>query len=579
MAHRPVGILPEDAFDGQPFVSDALAFVAQARIDNRDELLARLGVPRNQRLGDGDVLGLAYRRWGEDCVHHAFGDFAYVAWHRDSGRISAGVDPIGMVPLYYAQNPAGLLLSTQLGALLAYRKVPRDLNLKALGLLAAPKIEAGTTPYAHISRLLGGERLTFQNGTLGITHWWRPDSAPITRYRDPRDYAVAASELFGHAVKARLRARDGIAATMSGGLDSTLVASSAARALAQEGGSLTAYTSVPEPGLVPDLRSGWDADDSPFARSVAALHGNMAHVLVTPGERCALDIVPPIHERSHTPVRNGANHVWMTRIAEAMEEKGQRVLLVGEKGNAAISTESDWYIAGPLRELRAGLLLGLLRSDARRGGRTVRQALFGDVVGWRMKAAARRLLRRPVPRTVYRAGAFLFTQAFRAAVAEDLSGQPAGAGRAAFTRFATAPIKTWAADSLAQWGIERRDPCADRRLLELLLTFPAEGLFIGGLDRGLARAMGEGLVPHNIRFRQTRGEQVPEMMAIIAAHRDTYLAALESASSSPAYRAIFDVGRVHQVLDRICEGTANREQAASLDRALDVGLFLKEAGA
>ncbi len=113
----------------------------------------------------------------------------------------------------------------------------------------------------------------------------------------------------------------------------------------------------------------------------------------------------------------------------------------------------------------------------------------------------------------------------------------------------------------------------------MLLTFPPQGLFIGGLDRGLARAMGEGLVPDTVRFRQTRGEQVPEMMAIIAAHRDTYLAALESASSSPAYRAIFDVGRVRQVLDRICAGKANREQAAGLDRALDVGLFLKGAGA
>ncbi len=426
LVHRPAGILPEDSFDRQPFVSDSLVFVAQARIDNREELLTRLGTPREQRsrLCDGDVLRLAYQQWGEDCVRHVYGDFAYAAWHRDSGRISAAVDHIGMVALYYAQSPAGTLLSTQLGALLAHPKTPRDLDLTALGLLAAPKIAAGTTPYAHISRLLGGERLTAGNRAPGVARWWRPDAAPVTRYRDPRDYAAAASEVFGCAMTARLRASGRIAATMSGGLDSTLVASSAARALAPEGrphrlhvGSRAGTRS----------RSAQRLGRGRFAfrqggRGASRQHG-----------ACAGDAARTLRARHRAAdprtlahaVRNGANHVWMARIAEAMEEKGEAGALVGEKGNAAISTESDWYIAVRCGSCARDCCSACLVRIARRSGRSVRQALFGDVIGGRMKAAARHLLRRPAPRTVYRAGAFLFTQAFRDAVAGDLSGQPA----------------------------------------------------------------------------------------------------------------------------------------------------------
>ncbi len=53
----------------------------------------------------------------------------------------------------------------------------------------------------------------------------------------------------------------------------------------------------------------------------------------------------------------------------------------------------------------------------------------------------------------------------------------------------------WAADAIAQEGIEDRDPTGDRRLIELLLSFPLEAFSIAGWPRGLARAMGQGLIP------------------------------------------------------------------------------------
>src|SRR4051812_37278250 len=61
------GFVPEDAFDRQPLLDGKRVFVCQARLDNRGELLRRLGLGPD--LADSDLLAAAYDRLGERCVH------------------------------------------------------------------------------------------------------------------------------------------------------------------------------------------------------------------------------------------------------------------------------------------------------------------------------------------------------------------------------------------------------------------------------------------------------------------------------------------------------------------------------
>jgi len=93
-------------------------------------------------------------------------------------------------------------------------------------------------------------------------------------------------------VAARLRAVGGVATTLSGGLDSSLVAATAARQLAGRRRAHRLHLR-PRAGMAA-RRGGWDADDGP-SRPVAAMHPNMTHELVRPDGRCALDIVGDIH--------------------------------------------------------------------------------------------------------------------------------------------------------------------------------------------------------------------------------------------------------------------------------------------
>lgn len=579
VAAAATGILPEDAFDTQPLVSETLVFAAQARIDNREELLEQLDeMPeRGVALADSEVLACAYRRWGRDCVQRVQGDFAFAAWHRDSGALFASVNHLASVQLYYAQSGRMLFAATQLGALLAHPRTPRDPNLRALGLLIAPKIEAGTTAYRDIRSLMGGHCLAWRAGTLSIERWWNPDRTVRARHRDPRDYACEAREVFDRAVAARLRAVGGVSSTLSGGLDSTLVAATAAGQLADRGETLDAYTSAPEPGVTCAERPGWDNDDTPFAAAVAACHPNMRHAVVSPTGTSPLDVLPELHARSHTPVRNGVNLPWFSRILAMSAAAGRRVLLSGDKGNATLSPGSDWATGAPQNELPLGLAIRLARTEAQCGGPPALHTLVGAALGPGLRERLRPL--RGLPPARQRPGGHLLDPGFYARHSDALETFAPHNGRDALSDFMVAPFRGWSLDPMAHSGVEIRDPSGDRRLIETVLTFPWEGLFIGARGRGLARAMGEGRVPDSVRLRQTRGEQVPEIAALIVAQRERYLAALARATRSDAFRSTFAVDRVRATIEGLGDDNDSRYRAHSLIRVLDVGLFLAGIGA
>src|SRR5205085_2633911 len=145
----------------------------------------------------------------------------------------------------------------------------------------------------------------------------------------------------------QLRSSTAIATTLSGGLDSGLVTTGAARELERRGERITAYTSVPAKGFVPSQRPGGEADDGAYAREVAGSAPNIDHVLVSPDGFCTLDVIPAIHEQSCTPTKSVTNLLWLDPISRRVADRGERVLLMGQTGNATISFSG----AGALHEL------------------------------------------------------------------------------------------------------------------------------------------------------------------------------------------------------------------------------------
>ena len=198
-----------------------LSITADARIDGREELIAKLPrAPETQN--DSELILLAYETWGEDCVKHLIGDFAFAISDDRTRRLFCARDHFGVKPFFFTHVANTFKFSTNLNSL---RTGSDALNETAIGdyLVFGLNQDLSSTTLRDIQRLPPAHSLTIQNGSLSIRRYWIPDTSKEIRYRDRDSYVERFNELLQFAVQDRLRT-DRVAVSMSGGLDSTSLA-------------------------------------------------------------------------------------------------------------------------------------------------------------------------------------------------------------------------------------------------------------------------------------------------------------------------------------------------------------------
>lgn len=571
------GLLPEDRFDAQPLISEdgSLLLVCQARLDNRDELIDALGISDrpSQDLPDSFILQRAFLKWGEACMERLTGDYAFAAFSLLRNELFCATDHVGHYRLYYAVAGRQIVLSTQLTAIRECPAISVSLNEISLGLFAEARFHKGETPYREIQSLPGGHCLNWKRGDVQVRRWWQPELRPRTQFRNPADYVEKAQELLNRAVRSCLRSSTPLSATLSGGLDSGLVTATAARLLLEAGLQITAYTSAPQPENAMFQRRGWEPDDAPYAAQTAALHPNLRHIVLRSDSRVALDLMPQLHERSGTPVRNGANHLWIDSIAQAAVASGSRVLLTGALGNFALSYTGAGGFRELFRRLQLQAAFRLVMEMHRVGEKAAWKTIAGGMMPPRLFEILRyRLYEEKVAKDLL---VPMTSAAFRKRHHAKLRHpRPPQGTRQEFLRRATASMLIWAADPLPQWDIEMRDPTSDRRLLEGLLSFPLAAFSHAGRIRGLARELGKGILPDAVRLRRTKGEQAADYACSMARQSARYRQVIAMMAESQVCRSIFDPGAMQRALDIVSSGETSPHATAGIDRAVDAGLFL-----
>jgi asparagine synthetase B (glutamine-hydrolysing) len=154
-----------------------------------------------------------------------------------------------------------------------------------------------------------------------VEKWWRPDTTARDVHAHTRDYVDEARILFDSAVASRLRARGGVVATLSGSLDSTLVAVTAAGQMSAGGRVLEALTATEY------------EDDAAWAAQVAEFQPNIRQRMISNGDLTPLDLLPLAHKIAHTPVANPANLVWTWQMTARAAHNRVRVILSAEHGS------------------------------------------------------------------------------------------------------------------------------------------------------------------------------------------------------------------------------------------------------
>ena len=131
--------LPEDDPREPPLIGGGkVMLAADVRIDNRSELIARLGTDaaRAAAQSDSALLLEAWLKWGEQCLDHIVGDFALAIWDDERRQLIMARDATGQRPLFFATtdtasvaSPEGAsrkaLAARRAGAVASTREIPR----------------------------------------------------------------------------------------------------------------------------------------------------------------------------------------------------------------------------------------------------------------------------------------------------------------------------------------------------------------------------------------------------------------------------------------------------------------------
>jgi asparagine synthase (glutamine-hydrolysing) len=261
----------------QPATLDGDVWItADARIDGRADLVRKLEAGGRTAVPAGDDACLilhAYHVWGEHCVDHLLGDFAFAIWDERSRRLFCARDHFGVKPFYYAAVEGGIVFSNTLGCVRLHPEVGHGLNEMSVAdfLLFGCHHDPTATTFTRIQRLPPAHAISHGGGTAKRRYWSLPAGGRI-RYRKPADYVDHFRALLRDAVGDRIRdSRPAI--WLSGGMDSTAIAATAQRVLTAGGVSLPlrAYTVVYE--------SLFDDDERRYAEIAAREIGVCARYL------------------------------------------------------------------------------------------------------------------------------------------------------------------------------------------------------------------------------------------------------------------------------------------------------------
>lgn len=355
LGHRRLSIIDTSSAGHQPMVDEStgVALTFNGEIYNYIELrteLESLG-QRFQSHSDTEVLLRSYLAWGEQCVNRFNGDWAFVIWDPRSRKAFLSRDRFAVKPLYLTRARGTLSISSEPKALLELYPELRRVNERALY-----RFLKESSLYDHTDCFYEGIQLLqpahygiykLDGDSLGIERYWDwPNGENATN----KDMQSQFDDLFEDAVRLRMRSDVPIGITLSGGLDSTSVMSTAEKHLGGGSTRITAFTSVYD-----------DQSNAPLVdeRKWAALAvQNCTHVnlqLVDAPSHLWLQTLRQIIRHMDGPGYSPAVFpLW--HIASSASHQGVKVLLEGQGADELLGGYTD-YAAAALLEKLGSLLI------------------------------------------------------------------------------------------------------------------------------------------------------------------------------------------------------------------------------
>jgi len=268
---------------------------------------------------DTEVIAHAYERYGDACVSHLEGMFAFAIWNAAEQTLLLARDRMGEKPLYYYSGPTGFVFGSELRALLEHPAVPRELDLAGLArYLAYEYVPAPSSILAGIAKLPPGCLLTVRPGDKPrLTRYWEPLPSPDPG-PDEQEWATRLRHQIEASVQRQLVSDVPLGIFLSGGIDSGAIVATAARL---------------SPAPLRTFSIGFDEptyDERPFARRVARQWGtDHSEAVFTAAQ--ALDLLGDVGHLLDEPLADPA--FLPTYLLSRLARRSVTVALSGDGGD------------------------------------------------------------------------------------------------------------------------------------------------------------------------------------------------------------------------------------------------------
>jgi asparagine synthase (glutamine-hydrolysing) len=513
LGHLMLRTTPESLHETQPLLDGPgnLCLTFNGRLDNRDELIDLLyerGGADAAGLPDSAIVIRAYEHWGLDSVEHLRGEYAFALWDRRERRLVLVRDALGTRTLYYSWNGRTCVAASELHQVLLHPFVSLSPNEGMIGeYLCGLLYQKDETLFRDVRRLAPGEMAVVDAGGFRLRRYYEPQPQKVIQYRNPDEYVDHFLDVFGQAVRSRMRAIDGVGAQLSGGLDSSTVVG-VAQSLRRRGEFSddrfeTFSLCFDDPAC----------DERKYFEAVIDMCGVDAHVL-KPHPLDMATLVSVIRRYRNFGEHPTSAIQWS--VYSRMRERGLRVLLSGLGGDEQLSG-SDQYYADLLWEWRIGELVRKYRTD--RAFRILpgnpfllllRRAVWPLTP---MRDWARRFIFVPrmppssiEPEFARRIG---LPERIRAGMMPRIPRGMSFAQRFIYeclTMPWTVQVLENVERSASAFGCEYRHPFFDRRVIEFIMALPEEQRCDGEYAKVIVRNAGRRILPEIVWNRGDKAE-------------------------------------------------------------------------
>jgi len=593
LGHRLLWTTPESLLEYFPLVNqtDDIVLIADARIDNRDELIEALGLKNRppEKITDGQLILSAYQKWGEDCPEYLLGDFAFAIWDARKQTLFCARDHFGVKPFYYYSSSRAFMFATEIKALLCIPEVPHKLNeVKVAHYLIALLGDNNSTFYQDIFRLPAGHRMTVRSSGTLIQSYWKLDQNRDIRLASDTEYAEAFREIFTEAVRCRLRSAFSIGSYLSGGLDSSSIACTARNFLQEKGCTpLHTFSAI--------FEKVTQCDERPFQNAVLAQGGFEPHYFLADHTRPFTDNLDNVLWHQDEAFLGG-NFYFNWGMQGLANQLGIRVLLSGFDGDTTVSHGNEY-----LRELARAGKWQTLAMETREYGRKHNLPWKKILWNWYWhygikKRFSESLILQPLKgiyQTLHRAKPAVENPLWsiplnpdfvkRINLAEKISAVTPALFKTEKERhhyWLTSDVMQHALESedksAAAFSIESRYPFCDKRLIEFCLALPSNQKLHMGYTRIVMRRAMEGILPQEVQWRPGKANFTPSLERGLLAYERERLEQV-ILKNPEVFEAYVDVTATRQAYKRLVSDSASEDDVNSLWRTVFLSLWLSNA--